>query len=158
MNQIEQMQNTIDQMQKTVAGFVNVLKVYKQEIEALKYDVKELKQFRDSLPEPNPEQQLLDRYTVSSKTNRSINEPPKVVAYAAHLYYICNVPAVRISECGILSQSKMYGLTTWDNQHLLDYCDLNHVREVYEHGLSVDEIKEIVDNYDLLQSYLSRKN
>lgn len=137
-------------MRNTIAGFLKVISSQKDRIENLGKRL-------EGLNIPDPQQQLLDRYTASSIRNRNLNETPETIAYAAHLHNIKNIPAMRISECGLLSQSKMHGLSRWEAQHLLDFCELNHVKNIYEHGLDEQRAKEIVPDYDKLKSYLERK-
>ena len=116
-------------MRTTLAQFVQVIKQQDERIKVLEMKLVDT-------PLKTPEQILLDRYTASSQTNRNLNADSKAIAFAAHLYYIKQVPAVRISKSGLLSQSKMHGLSTWDNQHLMDFCELNVVTDIYQNGVS----------------------
>ena len=51
----------------------------------------------------------------------------------------------------------MHGLTSWDKQHLIDFCELNGVSDIYLHGLPLDEVKAMMANPDFYQEYLDRK-
>lgn len=139
-------------MRNTIAKFIQVIKKYDERIKVLEAKTADV-QIKTQ------EKILLDRYTASSLNNRNLNADPKAVAFAAHLYYIKQVPAVRISNYGLLSQSKMQGLSTWDNQHLLDYCTLNDVMGVYQDGLIDEEAKSVMTDWAGMQDYLdSRAN
>ena len=137
-------------MRNTLAQFVQVIKRQDDRIRVLETKL-------EQVPQLTGEQVLLDRYTLSSQTNRALDADAKVIALSAHLYYIKQVPAVRISKSGLLSQSKMHGLTSWDKQHLIDFCELNGVSDIYLHGLPLDEIKAMMANPDFYQEYLDRK-
>ena len=136
-----------EQMRHTIKGLLYVIKKHDARITTLEATMA-------SVPTMSREEVLLDRYTASSKTNRGVNADPKVVAFAAHLFYIKQLPAMRISESGLLSQSKMHGLSQWSKQHLLDFCDINNVKTVYLDGLDEVEAKELMPNYDLYQAYM----
>lgn len=112
----------------------------------------------EHMPTLTHEQVLLDRFTMSSQRNRSVEADAKVIALSAHLYYIKQVPAVRISKSGLLSQSKMHGLTSWDKQHLLDFCELNSVTDIYQNGLPDSEVKAMMSSPEVYQEYLDKNN
>ena len=137
-------------MRNTLAQFVQVIKRQDDRIRVLETKL-------EQVPQLTGEQVLLDRYTLSSQNNRALDADAKIIALSAHLYYIKQVPAVRISKSGLLSQSKMHGLTSWDKQHLIDFCELNGVSDIYLNGLSLDEIKARMSNPDFYQEYLDRK-
>ena len=137
-------------MRNTLAQFVQVIKHQDDRIRVLETKL-------EQVPQLTGEQVLLDRYTLSSQTNRALDADAKVIALSAHLYYIKQAPAVRISKSGLLSQSKMHGLTSWSKQHLIDFCELNDVTNIYLHGLPLDEIKAMMANPDFYQEYLDRK-
>ena len=130
--------NELASMRNTLAQFVQVIKRQDERIQVLESKL-------EQVPQLTPEQVLLDRYTASSLKNRTLNADPKAVALAAHLYYIKQVPSVRISSYGLLSQSKMHGLSTWDNQHLTDFCELNGVTDIYKNGLSDRDASMLMD-------------
>lgn len=137
-------------MRSIIANLVQVIKKYDERIKVLEMKLADT-------PLKTPEQILLDRYTASSLKNRNLNADPKAVAYAAHLYYIKQVPAVRISSYGLLSQSKMHGLSTWDNQHLLDFCELNGVTDIYQNGVSDSEAKGLMTDWAGMKDYLGSR-
>ena len=137
-------------MRNTLAQFIQLIKQQDERIRVLEAKL-------EQVPQQTGEQVLLDRYTMSSQTNRTLDADAKVIALSAHLYYIKQVPAVRISKSGLLSQSKMNGLTSWDKQHLIDFCELNGVSDIYLNGLPLDEIKAMMSNPDFYQEYLDRK-
>ena len=126
-------------MRNTMAKFIQLIKQQDDRIQVLEAKL-------EQVPQLTGEQVLLDRYTLSSQTNRTLDADAKVIALSAHLYYIKQVPAVRISKSGLLSQSKMHGLTSWDKQHLIDFCELNGVSDIYLNGLPPDDVKAMMSN------------
>lgn len=142
--------NELASMRNTLANFIQLIKRQNERIQVLEMKLADT-------PLKTPEQILLDRYTASSKTNRSLNADPKAVAFAAHLYHIKQVPAVRISTHGLLSQSKMHGLSTWDNQHLIDFCELNGVTDIYQNGLSDRDASMLMTDWAGMQDYLDSR-
>lgn len=131
--------NDFANMRNTMAKFIQLIKQQDERIKVLEMKLADT-------PLKTPEQILLDRYTMSSQTNRTLDADAKVIALSAHLYYIKQVPAVRISKSGLLSQSKMHGLTSWDKQHLIDFCELNGVSDIYLNGLPPDDVKAMMTN------------
>lgn len=137
-------------MRSTIHSLVQVIKKYDERIKTLEGKTADVEI-------KTAEQILLDRYTASSTNNRNLNADPRAVAFAAHLYHVKQVPAVRISSYGLLSQSKMHGLSTWDNQHLLDYCELNGVTDVYKNGVSGKEAKGLMTDWAGMKEYLDNR-
>ena len=148
-----------EQMRNTLMTFVQLLKKQDEYIKEQDRRLVELESRLQGVILPSPEQALLDRFTESSKHNRNLNEIPQKIALAAHLSHIKQVPNMRISECGLMSQSKLHGLGQWTSQHLMDYCTINNVLEIYENGLPDAEIKNLLPagGYDKLKAYLERK-
>lgn len=137
-------------MRNSLAKFIQLIKQQDERIKVLEMKLADT-------PLKTPEQVLLDRYTASSLKNRNLNADPKVVAFAAHLYHIKQVPAVRISSYGLLSQSKMHGLSTWDNQHLIDFCELNGVTDIYQNGLSDRDASMLMTDWAGMKDYLDSR-
>ena len=148
-----------EQMRNTLMTFVQLLKKQDEYIKEQDRRLVELESRLQGVVLPSPEQALLDRFTESSKHNRNLNEIPQKIALAAHLSHIKQVPNMRISECGLMSQSKLHGLGQWTSQHLMDYCTINNVLEIYENGLPDAEVKTLLPagGYDKLKAYLERK-
>ena len=148
-----------EQMRNTLMTFVQLLKKQDEYIKEQDRRLVELESRLQGVVLPSPEQALLDRFTESSKHNRNLNEIPQKIALAAHLAHIKQVPNMRISECGLMSQSKLHGLGQWTSQHLMDYCTINNVLDIYEHGLPDAEVKNLLPagGYDKLKAYLERK-
>lgn len=144
------LQQEFASMRNTIAGLVQLVKKYDERIKVLEAKTADV-QIKTK------EQILLDRYTASSSKNRNLNADPRIVAFAAHLYHIKQVPAVRISSYGLLSQSKMHGLSTWDNQHLLDFCELNNVTDIYQHGLSDRDATMLMSDWTGMKTYLANR-
>lgn len=137
-------------MRNTMAKFIRLIKQQDERVKVLEMKLADT-------PLKTREQILLDRYAASSPKNRNLNADPKVVAFAAHLYHVKQVPAVRISSYGLLSQSKMHGLSTWDNQHLMDYCELNGVTDIYKHGLTDRDASMLMTDWAGLNDYLTSR-
>ena len=148
-----------EQMRNTLMTFVQLIKKQDEYIKEQDRRLVELESRLQGVVLPSPEQALLDRFTESSKHNRNLNEIPQKIALAAHLSHIKQVPNMRISECGLMSQSKLHGLGQWTSQHLMDYCTINNVLEIYENGLPDAEVKTLLPagGYDKLKAYLERK-
>ena len=137
-------------MRDTLANFIQLIKQQDGRIRVLETKLADT-------PIKTAEQVLLDRYTASSQTNRNLNADPAAVAFAAHLYYVKQIPAVRISKSGLLSQSKMHGLTSWDNQHLIDFCALNGVSDIYQNGVSDSQAKGLMTDWASMKDYLDSR-
>ena len=137
-------------MRSTMAKFIQLIKQQDERIKVLEMKLADT-------PLKTPEQVLLDRYTASSLRNRNLNADPKAVAFAAHLYHLKQVPAMRISKHGLLSQSKMHGLSAWDSQHLADFCTLNGVIDIYKNGVSDTEARELTADWAGMKDYLSSR-
>ena len=149
--------NELASMRSTLSNFIQLIKQQSERISELDERIQVLEMKLEGTPLKTPGQILLDRYTLSSKTNRNLNADPKAVALAAHLYHIKQVPAVRISSYGLLSQSKMHGLTSWDNQHLMDFCELNGVSNIYQNGLSDHDASMLTPDWAGMQDYLDSR-
>ena len=155
--------NELASMRSTLSNFIQLIKQQSERISELGERISELDERIQVLemklagtPLKTPEQVLLDRYTLSSQTNRSLNADAKTIAFAAHLYHIKQVPSVRISSYGLLSQSKMHGLTSWDNQHLIDFCELNGVSNIYLNGLPDQDASMLMD-WSGMKDYLDSR-
>lgn len=104
----------------------------------------------------HPDNILQQRYNESSRVNRGINEPPARVALAAYLMDKLNVPQYQIVASGLLTQSRIQGLKSWDAQHYADYMDICNVRHIYENGMPISEMNTYVPNITPLLSYLPK--
>lgn len=142
--------NELDSLKNTITNLVALIKKQDNRICTLENTTADLQTKLN-------EQPLLERYTIHSTKNRTVNANPKAIAYAAHLYYIKNIPASRISKHGLLSQSKMHGLSTWDRQYLLDYCELNGVMDIYNSGVSDELATQLVADYNGLKAYIASR-
>lgn len=147
---------TVGELLLSVAKLTDLIGIQKETINKLESRVQDLETTIASVPTMSREEVLLDRYTESSKHNRLINAKPEVIAFAAHLLFVKQVPAMRIAESGLLSQSKMHGLSSWKRQHLLDFCELNSVKDIYMDGLGETEAKKFMPHYGLYQAYLEK--
>lgn len=147
-----------DDLLQELASMRNTLANFTQLIKKQNEKIKELEAKTAHLEPVTAEQLLIDRFTASSMRNRNLDADPRTIAYTAHLYHIKQVPAIRINMYGLLSQSKMQGLSKWEKQHLLDFCELNGVSDVYKNGLPDDEVKELVSDWVGFKEYLANRN
>lgn len=159
MNTLTPLLTEFEQMRTTLNSFVGLLKKQNDKINMLDKRVIELEAKLQGAVLPNEEQALLARFNESSKTNRNLNEAPQRIAMAAYLSHVHQVPNTRIAECGLLSASKMHGLTHWQAQHLLDYCEISGVIDIYRHGLSEPQLRNLLtgDGYHKLRAYLDAR-
>lgn len=148
--EFDAMRTELEGMRGTMAGFIKLIKQQDNRIVELESKLALYKL-------PDPDTALVNRLAVSSTRNRTLTDPPHVIAYAAHLRRFKGIPAQRIYKAGLLSQSKLHGLDKWENQHLLDFCELHDVMDVYLNGLSDSQAREIVPNYDDLKAYIDCK-
>lgn len=96
----------------------------------------------------------LARYTDNARKYRKVSAPPEVIAQAAHLYYIKGVPGIHIVECGLITQSKFYAILKWSKTHLMDYCRVNDVTDIYTNGLPEARFAELAPNSEIVKHYL----
>lgn len=155
-NTMQPLLQEFEQMRNTLLGFVKLIKQQDERLKDQDRRIVELGSKLAGVVLPSPEQALIDRFTESSKHNRKLQEIPQRIALAAHLAHVKQVPNMRIAECGLMSASKLHGLSTWQQQHLLDYCTINNVLDVYENGLPDAAIMNLLPNggYDKLKKYL----
>lgn len=159
-NTMQQLLKEFDQMRNTLLGFVKLIKQQNERLEDQDRRIVELESKLAGVVLPSPEQALIDRFTESSRNNRNLSEVPQRIALAAYLAHVKQVPNMRIAECGLMSASKLYGLGQWQPQHLLDYCTINNVLDIYQNGMPDADIKNLLPDggYDKLMAYLERKN
>lgn len=159
-NTMQPLLQEFEQMRNTLLGFVKLIKQQDERLKDQDRRIVELESKLAGVVLPSPEQALIDRFTESSKHNRNMNEVPQRIALAAHLAHVKQVPNMRIAECGLMSASKLHGLGQWQPQHLLDYCTLNNVLDIYQNGMADADIKNLLPDggYDKLMAYLERKN
>jgi len=159
-NTMQLLLQEFEQMRITLLGFVNLIKKQDERMKDQSRRLVELESKLAGVVLPTPEQALIDRFAESSKHNRNLNEVPQRIALAAYLSHVKQVPNMRIAECGLMSASKLHGLGQWQPQHLLDYCTLNNVLDIYKNGMTDADIKNLLPDggYDKLMSYLERKD
>lgn len=151
-NDLAPLLTEFDGMRKTLMNFVQLIKKQDERIKVLEAKLASVGDIID------PRKIMQERFAESCKHNRNLNEAPERIAYAAYLSHVKQVPAMRVAECGVLSQSKMHGLTKWTTQHLMDFLELNNVANIYANGLDDVALTEMigVDNLDKLKGYMSR--
>lgn len=132
----------LEKMRAMMSKLVLIVKQQNEKIEAI-----ESKLSQDTL---SADTGISRRYDKGKKSNRTIKAAPNVIAYAAHLYFYKQISARKIAESGLLSQSKMQGLTTWDSQYLHDFCELKGVSDILLNGLEPKEAHKIVPMYGVI--------
>ena len=127
--------NEFASMRNTLANMIQLIKQQDERIKALE----------ESQAENNAEQnraRLLRRYSENLSQHKPVRLDPWQVALVAHLSIIKQLPATTIVNTGLASKWKLHTVLSWDIQHLLDYCELNDVIDIYEHGLSIYKLRE----------------
>lgn len=65
---------------------------------------------------------------------RRIRAEPALVCLCAHLMYVRDIPARRLYDNGIMSQSKVIGLAKWSASYALDFAELHGLTGMLKHG------------------------
>lgn len=65
---------------------------------------------------------------------RRIRAEPALVCLCAHLMYVRDIPARRLYDNGIMSQSKVIGLAKWSASYALDFAELHGLTGLLKHG------------------------
>lgn len=158
-NVVQPLLKEFEQMRNTLLSFVKLIKQQDERQKDQERRIAELESMLKGVILPSPEQALLDRFAESRKHNRNLSEAPQRIALAAHLAHVKQVPNMRIAECGLMSASKLHGLGQWASQHLIDFCTINNVLDIYENGMPDADIKNLLPDggYDKLMTYLERK-
>ena len=68
------------------------------------------------------------------KNIRRIRAEPALVCLCAHLMYVRDIPARRLYDNGIMSQSKVIGLAKWSASYALDFAELHGLTGLLKHG------------------------
>ena len=90
----------------------------------------------------------LERKTVPTvKKARNVVAPIANIAFGAWMFeHGCTVR--QVADSGVLSYSKAFGITTWDDQYLQDYLKLHDGLEYYQQGDEHPEFKSTVPNWN----------
>lgn len=65
---------------------------------------------------------------------RRIRAEPALVCLCAHLMYVRDIPARRLYDNGIMSQSKVIGLAKWSASYAMDFAELHGLTGLLKHG------------------------
>lgn len=68
------------------------------------------------------------------KNIRRIRASPELVCLCAHLMYVRDIPARRLYDNGVMSQSKVVGLAKWSASYALDFAELHGLTGLLKHG------------------------
>lgn len=109
---------------------------------------------------PTHEQALAKRYADSKRRNRTITALPQEIALAAHFIRVKHLPNMAVARTHLLSPNKLQGLKNWETQHLMDYCELHNVADIYEHGLDDGEIQKLLprEGYEYYLSHIKESH
>lgn len=144
----------VDEMRNTVASFLELIKALTNKIELQDAYIKELQDKLANVPSVDYDKLRLTRFQESSKRNRNIDAPPEVVAFCLYLLTAKQIPAARLANSGLLTNSRANGLAQWEAQHAADYVAINNVEDIYTHGLTPAQARTITPNYDVIKPFL----
>lgn len=65
---------------------------------------------------------------------RRVRAEPALVCLCAHLMYVRDIPARRLYDNGIMSQSKVIGLAKWSASYAMDFAELHGLTGLLKHG------------------------
>lgn len=65
---------------------------------------------------------------------RRIRAEPALVCLCAHLMYVRDIPARRLYDNGVMSQSKVIGLAKWSASYALDFAELHGLTGMLKYG------------------------
>lgn len=65
---------------------------------------------------------------------RRIRAEPALVCLCAHLMYARDIPARRLYDNGIMSQSKVVGLAKWSASYAMDFAELHGLTRLLRDG------------------------
>lgn len=65
---------------------------------------------------------------------RRIRAEPALVCLCAHLMYVRDIPARRLYDNGVMSQSKVIGLAKWSASYAMDFAELHGLTGLLKHG------------------------
>lgn len=68
------------------------------------------------------------------KNIRRIRAEPALVCLCAHLMYARDIPARRLYDNGIMSQSKVVGLAKWSASYAMDFAELHGLTRLLRDG------------------------
>lgn len=78
---------------------------------------------------------------------RTVNADVANIAFAAWMFNRgCTVR--QVEQSGVITYSKAYGITTWDDEYLQDYLKVHGGLEYYEKGSNHPKFKKYVPNWD----------
>ena len=76
---------------------------------------------------------------------RRIRAEPALVCLCAHLMYVRDIPARRLYDNGIMSQSKVIGLAKWSASYAMDFAELHGLTGLLKHGeIDMARLAEII--------------
>ena len=90
------------------------------------------------------------------KNIRRIRAEPALVCLCAHLMYVRDIPARRLYDNGIMSQSKVIGLAKWSASYAMDFAELHGLTGLLKHGETDPErLAEIITDPDAADACLT---
>lgn len=95
--------------------------------------------------------------SLERKRQRTLRAKPQAIALAAHLYWVRGVPANRVHQAGVLSQSQMQNLTEWPKQAVQDFCADNRVLTILREGLPDEQAELLAPGWVHVVEYIHSK-
>ena len=85
--------------------------------------------------------------TPTKQKRRTVNADVANIAFAAWMFSRCYTVR-QVEQSGVISYSKAYGITTWDDKYLQEYLKVHNGVEYYEQGSTHPEFNEYVPHWD----------
>lgn len=150
-----------DELLDEFASMRNTLMLLVQLIKQQDERIKELEESKGDTNNAFNRVDVLQRFSESAKQYKHTKLDPWRVALVAHLSLIKQLPVATIVNTGLTSKWKLDIVLNWDTQHLLDFCVLNDVSDVYENGLPLYKLREYLPDepdvygklYDVLKDF-----
>lgn len=90
------------------------------------------------------------------KNIRRIRAEPALVCLCAHLMYARDIPARRLYDNGIMSQSKVVGLAKWSASYAMDFAELHGLTRLLRNGeTDLEQLAAIISDPDARDACLT---
>lgn len=126
------MQAEMLKLQGMMTNLVSAVKLMRDEITALQDRCKEL----EALTQPQ-------RIRIKKRVYRTLKGEPIRIITAGWLYHVCGIPSRTIWQAGVLTESKMFGLSHWDYPHLRAYAKAHGLADRLDRGFTEVEVREL---------------
>ena len=85
--------------------------------------------------------------TPTKQKRRTVNADVANIAFAAWMFNR-GYTVRQVEQSGVISYSKAYGITTWDDKYLQEYLKVHNGVEYYEQGSAHPEFNKYVPHWD----------